>query len=66
MNRYTKTAVIIAGIVVTLIPVVRLGPHLFSPGYFTEYGTGYLVGNVLLFLLGLTLTWVGFRSQKKG
>jgi hypothetical protein len=52
------------GAIIVAISLFRIVPPLAQPGYFTEFGEGYMIGNALLFLSGLFLMIVAWRKRK--
>jgi len=60
-----KTILIIAGGIIVFLSVVPIIQFVFDYNELSEYGKGYIWGNILLFLLGCVLLFVGIKKKRK-
>ncbi len=52
------------GAVIVAISLYRIVPPLSEPGYFTEFGAGFMIGNVILLFGGLAFVVLAWRRRK--
>jgi hypothetical membrane protein len=60
-----KTILIIAGGILVFLSVIPIIQFVFDYNELSDYGKGYIWGNVLLFLLGSLLLFMGIKKKRK-
>lgn len=58
-----KRIIFVIGILVTAASVISIFPHIAEYENLTEYGSGYIVGKILLAVLGISLIVIGKRKS---
>ncbi len=66
MSRLFWNAILMLGGIMVVVSVLRAGPHLFSEGYFTDFGTGFMAGNIMLLVAGSGLIWLAANKRRRG
>jgi len=56
---------IIIGGLLSLSGISRLSIYIFDYNQLTQYGKGYIWGNVLMVVFGISLIYWGFRAYYK-
>ena len=52
------------GVLFIIISIVRIGLYIHLNPTFTEFGSGFIVGNLLIFILGAILLLFAKRLKK--
>jgi hypothetical protein len=52
------------GAIISAITLYKIFPPLTQTGYFTEFGAGYMIGNLILFCGGLVLMAIAWKRRK--
>ncbi|MBU1368352.1 MAG: hypothetical protein KJ578_12945 [Bacteroidetes bacterium] len=60
-----KRILIIAGGILVFLSVVPLIQFVFDYNELSDYGRGYIWGNVLLLLIGSLLLFAGIKKKRK-
>jgi hypothetical protein len=55
----------VSGTAIILFALYRISPYIFEPGYYTQFGSGYMVGNGILLLIGVVLIFRGLTRKQK-
>ncbi|MDR1808790.1 MAG: hypothetical protein LBR34_00065 [Prevotella sp.] len=58
-----KKCLMILGGIITVVGLLQTGRVFYSHYLSNEYGKGYLLGSVLLLIIGIALIIVGRRKQ---
>lgn len=61
-----KVALYIIGIFISLFASVKILQIIFSVKALTEYGKGYVLGDVVLLIIGLTIVFFARKKKKRG
>jgi len=60
-----KKILIIAGGILVFLSVIPIIQFVFYYNELSDYGKGYIWGNVILFLLGSLFLFLGIKKKKK-
>lgn len=58
-----KKSALIIGIVLLLIGFIQGVRYLLDYNTLTQYGKGYVLGSILLFVMGILLIYIGVRKK---
>jgi len=59
-----KYFLIILGCILLLISIYQSFPYLLDYQYLSEYGKGYIWGNIILLIIGVLLLLLGIRKYR--
>ncbi|MEM1121063.1 MAG: hypothetical protein AAGJ18_11495 [Bacteroidota bacterium] len=60
-----KYIFLIVGVIFTAIACSKLSVYISDYNQLTNYGKGYIWGNLLVLAVGLVLLFIGFRTKAK-
>lgn len=55
----------LVGVCIVLFALYKILPFLFQTGYYTDFGSGYMIGNGILLLIGGVLIFRGLTRKQK-
>ncbi len=55
---------LVLGLLLVLLAVIQLSRFIFSLSQLSEYGQGFMVGNVILLVIGVLLAGGAYKSLK--
>ncbi|MEE9374190.1 MAG: hypothetical protein V3V00_14145 [Saprospiraceae bacterium] len=59
-----KKITLIFGCLLIFLPLVSLWKYAFDYVVLSQYGKGFVWGNILIFLIALLLIYIGIRNPK--
>jgi hypothetical protein len=60
-----KNLSLLVGVFLIIISSVKIGLYFINNPSFSDFGTGFILGNLLLFILGIFLLMYGKRLKGK-
>jgi hypothetical protein len=59
-----KIVLYVIGILIFIFAAIKISQNSFSDSRLSEYGKGYVLGNVVLILVGLLLIFFAWKKKK--
>lgn len=59
-----KKIVLVLGILILLISFLSLRSYILDYAILTQYGKGYIWGNIILVSLGIFMIYIGIKKNK--
>lgn len=60
-----KKIIVVLGVLAVLLSLVQGGRYIFDYHELSEYGKGFIWGNIILFIAGILLIITGSRKKKQ-
>gem|GEM_PF-2610402 len=59
-----KYFLITVGFIISIVALIQLSRFILKVGQLSDYGQGFMVGNVGLLLIGIVFIAIGYRRGK--